>query len=318
MSVVRVVFLGTPEFARHHLQGLLKDEHFHVVGVATQPDRPSGRNMRLTPSPVKQLALEQNIPVITPEKVNDLGVLEQFEKWGAEAAVVVAFGQILPQAFLDLYPQRVVNVHASLLPRWRGAAPIQRAIMAGDTETGVALQVMVKKLDAGDVLGVRKVAITDDMDAVTMHDELKVQGADLLAVEFMDYLRGNLMPVAQDESKVTYAHKIEKSEGQVDWQKSARQLFNEMRGLALGPGVHTYRQGKKLKILKAHPVARPSAATPGQVVEANKDSFTVACGSEALQVFEVQPESKARQLVSEYLKGYPVVQGELFGQHTAK
>ena len=160
-----------------------------MVGVITQPDRPSGRNLKPTPSAVKELALEKNIPVLQPEKVNDFDVLETIKNWKAEAAVVVAFGQILPQKFLDLFPNKVVNVHGSLLPRWRGAAPIQRAIMAGDKETGVSLQVMVKKLDAGDVIGEYKLSISEKINAVELHELLWPLGVQLLNVELMDYLR---------------------------------------------------------------------------------------------------------------------------------
>jgi len=224
VSLIRIAFLGTPEFARFQLESLINDEHFEVVGVISQPDRPSGRKMKLKPSPVKVLAEEHNIPVLTPEKVKD--VLDEIKTWKAEAAIVVAFGQILTQSFLDIFPLRVVNIHGSILPRWRGAAPIQRAIMSGDTDTGVSLQIMIKKLDAGDVLGIREIKISDAVDAVDLHDQMKVLGADLLHIEFMDYLRGHLVGQPQDEKLVTYATKLEKSEGEINWLLSHRVLFN--------------------------------------------------------------------------------------------
>lgn len=314
MSVIRTVFLGTPEIARHCLESLLADEHFKIVGVITQPDRRAGRKMKLTPSPVKELALAHKIPVLTPVNFKDPELLAEIAGWGAEAGVVVAFGQILPQSFLDIYPRQVVNVHTSLLPHWRGAAPIQRSIMAGETETGVSLQVMVKKLDAGDVIGVRRLQVPESMNAVDLHDAMKPLAADLLRVEFMDYLRGNLVPTPQDDSQVTYAHKIDKQEGLIDWRRPAIQILNQMRGLALGPGVYTTRQGKKLKLHRAQVESYSKKTTPGQVIVVDGDSFLVASGVDALRVETVQPESRAQMSVKDYLRGYPIKPGEKLGE----
>ena len=313
MSVIRVAFLGTPDFARFHLEALLADEHFYVVGVVSQPDRPSGRSMKLTPSPVKALALEKSIPVITPEKINDVEVLKEIQSWKAEAVVVVAYGQIVPQKFLDMFPKKVVNVHGSLLPRWRGAAPIQRALMAGDLETGVSLQVMVKKLDAGDVIGEYRLKIPISMDAVELHNELQKLGVQLLHVELMDYLRGHLMPTPQDESKVTYAHKIDKSESLIDWSQPAAAIWNHIRGLALGPGAHTFWQGKKIKIHRARAEAIMHEKKPGTIVSCDAESLTIACGEGVLRVTDLQPESKARMSVRDYLLGHTVKVGDIWG-----
>src|SRR5690606_12427434 len=205
--IIRTVFLGTPDFARAQLEYLAQDPHYEIVGVVTQPDRPAGRHMHLQPSPVKKFALEKGFKVLTPEKMTP-EVIAEVASWRAELAVVVAFGQILPQAFLDLFPKKAVNIHASLLPRWRGAAPIQRAIMAGDKETGVALQVIVKKLDAGDVIGTYRLPITDETDALKLLTDMVPLGQKLLHVDLMDYLRGNISPQPQDDGAVTYAHKI--------------------------------------------------------------------------------------------------------------
>ena len=248
MSKVRVCFLGTPEFAVTSLKALLEDDHFEVVGVVTQPDRPAGRKLQLTPSPVKVLAQSHGLKVLSPESLkNDPAAVAEIKSWAAEVGVVVAFGQILTQEFLDSFPFGCVNVHGSLLPLWRGAAPIQRSIEAGDTETGVALQKVVKKLDAGDIIGIRKVKVPEDMDALQLHDELALLGADLLRVELMDYVRGNLSPVPQDESKVTVAKKIDKAESLLDWTKSAKSLNGKIRGFSYGPGTYTVLGGKKLK-----------------------------------------------------------------------
>ena len=311
MSTVRVVFLGTPKFACASLKLLIEDKHFDVVGVVTQPDRKAGRKMQLKPSPVKELAVSHKLPVISPESINEAEVLKQVEEWNAEAAVVVAFGQILSQKFLDLYPDKVVNVHGSLLPRWRGAAPIQRSIMAGDRETGVALQVMVKKLDAGAVLGVRKITLNDDKSALQLHDELAVLGADLLHVEFMDYLRGNLSPVPQDEELVTFAHKIDKAEGLIDFNEKAIDIHRKVLGLTMGPGTYTFLGGKKHKIHKTLFIDEEAQATPGQIVSI-ADGIKVQCGQGQLEILELQPESRPKMAVSEYLKGYQIEVGQHF------
>ncbi|MEK2690386.1 methionyl-tRNA formyltransferase [Bdellovibrio sp. GT3] len=314
MSKVRVCFLGTPEFAVTSLKALLADNHFEVVGVVTQPDRPAGRKMQLTPSPVKVLALEHGLKVITPESLKkDPEAVAEIRSWGAEVGVVVAFGQILTQDFMDSFKFGCVNVHGSILPRWRGAAPIQRAIEAGDEESGVALQKMVKKLDAGDIIGIRRVKITPEMHALQLHDVLADLGADLLRVELMDYVRGNLAPTPQDESLVTIAPKIDKAESQVDWTKSAKSIDGKVRGFVYGPGTYTLLDGKKLKLHVVRPLPASGAAVPGTVTAVDADSITVATGDGLLKLLEVQPESRNRMKVSDFLKGHALKPGDKIG-----
>ena len=313
MSVVRVLFLGTPEFAIPSLDALLKDEHFEVVGVVTQPDRPAGRQRSLTASPVKQFAQSQGLKVISPETVKDATVLAEIKNFGADAAVVVAFGQILPQDFLDLFTFGAVNIHSSILPRWRGAAPMQRALMAGDTEGGVTLQKIVLALDAGDILGLRKVAIDDAMNAVELHDRLKLLACDLIKIEFMDYIRGHLVGLPQDSNGITYAKKIDKAESEIRWNRSAQDIHNQVRGLALGPQAWTHRAAKKLKILRTKVAGTKSTGVPGAVVAASAGSFSVQCGQGVLEILEVQPESKAAMKVDAFLRGYPTQKGEQLG-----
>lgn len=314
MSKVRVCFLGTPEFAVTSLKALLSDEHFEVVGVVTQPDRPAGRKLQLTPSPVKALAQAHNLKVLAPEslKANPL-MLQEIKTWGAEVAVVVAFGQILTQEFLDSFRFGCVNVHGSVLPRWRGAAPIQRAIEAGDVESGVTLQKMVRKLDAGDIIGIRRVKITPEMNALELHDELARLGAELLQVELMDYVRGNLAPTPQDESQVTLAKKIEKQESQIDWATSAKAIDGKVRGFVYGPGTYTLLQGKKLKLHKVKPVSGITTVAPGTVTSVNDDHFSVATGDGILKIYELQPESRNRMLAQDFLKGHPLKVGDMLG-----
>ena len=316
MSRVRVVFLGTPEFAVAALERMINDDHFEIVGVISQPDRPAGRKMQLKASPVKELALKHGLRVFTPESVNRQEFRDQIAALGAESAAVVAFGQILGQKFLDLFRHGCVNVHGSLLPRWRGAAPIQRALMAGDTKGGVSLQVVVRALDAGPVLGERTIDIDHEINAAELHDKLKELGADLLHVEYMDYLRGQLRPQEQSESGVTYAHKLEKADAKLDFEISAWDFHNRVRGLAMGPAAFVLRPdagaaagaGAMLKIHKTRVVSPTDLhARAGQVLTVTSNSFTVQCTPGVIEILEVQPESRARQSVSDYLRGYPLV-----------
>lgn len=313
MSKIRLLFLGTPEIASYCLDRLLLDPHFEVVGVVTQPDRRSGRNLKLQPSPVKKRALQQGISVLTPEKIGEARVLGEIQNLRAEAAVVIAYGQILPQEFLDLFPRKVVNLHASLLPRWRGAAPIQRAIMAGDEHTGMTLQIVVKKLDAGDILGVRKVPISNEMTSLELHDRLMHLGPELLHLEFMDYLRGNLSGHPQAEDEVTYAKKIDKAEGLINWERSVVDIHNQVRALAMSPGSWTYRDGKVLKIHRTQVHDPELKLAPGMVYQVQPDHLLISCGKGILKILEVQPESRDRLLMKTYLRGYPVSLGEMWG-----
>ncbi len=313
MSRIRTLFLGTPEIARTCLEAMIKDEHFEIVGVVTQPDRPAGRKLQLQPSPVKELVLPLGIPILSPENINVPEVLQQIAALKAECAVVVAFGQILRNEFLAMFPNKVVNVHASILPHLRGAAPIQRALMNGDKETGVSLQVMVRKLDAGPLLGVRRFALTDEMNAYDSYKKCEELGVQLLVVDFMDYMRGNLHAVAQDESKVTLAPKIDKSEAAIDWSRPAETIHNLVRGLAMGPVAQTTRAGKILKIHRTLVVnEQDTAVRPGQLAQVHK-SLIVQCGQGSLELLEIQPESRAKMPVGEYLRGYPVKPGDFFG-----
>jgi methionyl-tRNA formyltransferase len=311
--------MGTPEFAVTSLEALLKDDHFEVVGVVTQPDRPAGRKLQLTPSPVKVLAQAHGLKVIAPEslKANPL-MVDEIRSWGAEVGVVVAFGQILTQDFMNSFKFGCVNVHGSILPRWRGAAPIQRAIEAGDAESGVTLQRMVKKLDAGDIIGIRRVKVSAEMNALELHDELARLGADLLRVELMDYVRGNLAPIPQDETLVTIAKKIEKTESLIDWSASARAIDGKIRGFVYGPGVYTLLQGKKLKLHKAVVMGSGSASgsssvAAGTVTAVHEDDFIVATGDGILKLLEVQPESRNRMMVRDFLKGHDLKVGDVLG-----
>lgn len=297
--------MGTPEFAAASLARLIADDHFEIVAVVSQPDRPAGRKMQLKASPVKELALAHGLTVFTPETVNTDEFREQIRALKPESGAVVAFGQILGQKFLDLFPKGCVNVHGSLLPRWRGAAPIQRSIMEGDAETGVALQIVVRKLDAGPVLGERRLALNDEINALQLHDQLKSLGADLLHVEYMDYLRGNLSPHEQDETSVTIAPKIDKAEAKIDWSRSAREIHNRVRGLQMGPFAFTTLKGQQVKLHTTRIVSESGVAgAPGSVVHNEAGVVRVACGAGVLELVEVQPESRARMPIKDFAQGY--------------
>jgi methionyl-tRNA formyltransferase len=313
MSKVRVVFLGTPDFAVTPLESMAKDEHFEIVQVVSQPDKPRGRNMQVSGSPVKQAAEKLGLPVVTTDNVNTSEFLDFCKNLKADVAVVIAFGQIVSQDFLNLFPYKAVNVHGSLLPRWRGAAPIQRAIQYGDAETGVALQIMVLQLDAGPVLGTRKIPILPEDTSSSIYEKLKKLSCDLLQVELMDYVRGHLTGQKQDESHVVVAKKIKKEEGLIDWGKVGVDVANQVRAFDVWPGSWCVYNGKQLKIITAKPIVRnnPDTEVPGQVFEVEKDFFSVSCGAGGLKVLEVQPEGKAKMDAGSFLRGYPLKKGEI-------
>ena len=314
MSEIRVCFLGTPDFAATALKAVLEDEHFKVVGVVSQPDRPKGRDLKLTASPVKELALKNNLTVLTPESLKKQSeFVEQIKIWKAEVAIVVAFGQILDQTFLDLFPFGCVNVHASLLPRWRGAAPIQRSLEAGDLKSGVCLQKMVLKLDAGDVLGSRDVTLDSEMNSLELHDQLAALGTELLKVELMDYIRGNLTAIPQDEKHVTVAKKIDKTESLLDFKQPAESLHNKVRAFVWGPGVFTHFQKQRLKIHKTKVSTKTFSVGSGTVAEVQEKSFFVQTGTTAIEVLEVQPESKSKMSAQDFISRFKLVAGVQLG-----
>lgn len=313
MNPIKVCFLGTPAFAAVHLKFLLNHPAYKVVGVVTQPDRPTGRKMQLTPSVVKVTALENSLPVLTPENLRkETGVFETIKSWQADVAVVVAFGQILSQEFLDSFKYGAVNIHGSLLPMWRGAAPIQRSLEAGDTEGGVTLQKMVKRLDAGAIIGERKIELGDEMTATELYDRLAVLGCELLETALLDSIKGEVLPVEQDETKVTIAAKIEKSESLLNWKMGAREIHNRVRAFTMGPGTYVMFQGKRLKIHRTRVTIENSTGTPGVIVATDSSGLQVQTGAGQISVLEVQPESKARMPIADFLKATELKKGDLF------
>lgn len=302
---MKIIFAGTPEFAVPTLQMLLDSEH-EVCAVYTQPDRPAGRGRKLHPSPVKELALEAGVPVFQPNTLKTDEDLRQIASLNADLMVVVAYGVILTQAVLDVPHLGCINVHGSLLPRWRGAAPIQRAIMAGDEKTGVTIMRMVRKLDAGDMLHKEECLIGPDDTASDLHDKLAQLGAVGLAKVLEPIKAGTVRAEKQDEALVTYAEKLEKSEAVLDWTQPAEHLARKVRGLNAWPVAQTLYRGEVLRIWRAEAInADTAGAEPGRVRCVNK-TLDVVTGKGVLRLHEVQLPGGKRMDVQAFLNAHDV------------
>lgn len=295
---MRIVFAGTPDFSVPVLQALLDSGH-SVVGVYSQPDRPAGRGRKLIPGPVKQLALQHAVQVFQPVSLRQAEVQRELAELKPDLMVVVAYGLILPQAVLDLPPRGCVNLHASLLPRWRGAAPVQRAILAGDSESGVCLMQMEAGLDSGPVLAEVRTDIRSDDTGGVLHDRLSQLAAELLATHLDDIEQGNLEPRIQDEALVTYAAKLDKSEAGMDWQQDAADLERQVRAFNPWPVAQTLYDGKALRIWDARAI--DGCGTPGSVVAAGKQGIDVACGNGCLRLLEIQMPGARRLSAEDFL-----------------
>ena len=303
---MRAIFAGTPEFAAQALQAIVAAGH-EVPLVLTQPDRPAGRGMSLQPSPVKRLALERGLEVFQPLTLKDAQAQARIAQIAADVMVVAAYGLILPQAVLDLPHYGCLNIHASLLPRWRGAAPIQRALLAGDAETGVCIMQMEAGLDTGPVLLRQAIPIAATDNAATLHDRLAALGAELI-VATLDRLP--LPAEAQPSAGVTYAHKIEKTEALIDWGRDARELDRHIRAFNPFPGAQARFGGQTVKLWQATPVA--GSGEIGQILAVDRDRIVVACGAGALALSELQKAGGKRLPVRDFLAGHPLKAGERF------
>ena len=314
--VISILFFGTPDFAVPALEALAKDPQVTVRAVITQPDKPAGRGGIVTAPPVKRVALSCGIPVFQPQSIRKewhslQGPIEALGPF--DLGVVVAFGQILPREVLSFPRRGCLNIHASLLPRWRGAAPIQRAIEAGDSETGVCLMQMEEGLDTGPVFSRSTTPISSNDTAASMHDKLAQAGAELLMQNLADIVAGNLNALPQPHSGVTYASKISSTECQLDWQLSAHALSLKIRAFAPYPGCFTTWHNRRLKIFQAHEAQPMPSDSPNQeagtVVRASADNLVVTTGSGLLSLDEVQLEGKKRMQIAEFLRGMQVVPG---------
>ena len=323
---MRIIFAGTPPFAAAALDALADAGH-DIALVLTQPDRPAGRGMKLTPSAVKQAALARDLPVYQPISLKTPEAQSDLRAADADVMVVAAYGLILPQAVLDLPRFGCLNIHASLLPRWRGAAPIQRAILAGDTETGITIMQMDAGLDTGAMLAKTVVPIRDSDTAASLHDALAAAGAIAIVAALANY--STLVPVAQDDTQATYAAKLSKDEARLDWMQPADVLARAVRAYNPVPGAWTLLDGEPLKIwaakaymdsgaLKDADSVRTSArderpGEPGEVLRAEADQLVVACGNGALALQEIQPAGSRRMSAAAFLAGRPVLPGTRFG-----
>lgn len=323
---MKIIFAGTPEFAAHALKALLDEasgasnltsanfshQKLEICMVLTQPDRPAGRGMKLQASPVKQLALEHNLNVFQPESLKPAEIQAQVAAVNADVMVVAAYGLIIPTAVLNLFPKGCYNIHASLLPRWRGAAPIHRALLAGDSETGVTIMEVVPKLDAGNMICKGVVPITDADTTQTLHDKLAKMGADLMVQAMCDLATDGALPSEpQDESLVTYAHKLEKSEAAIDWHKSAVEISRQIRAFNPFPVATAQFRGETCRIWFATVSAQKSNAKAGEII-ALEANIHAACGQGVLSISELQMPGGKRLSAQQFIQSQQPKIGEYF------
>ena len=309
---MRIVFMGTPDFAVGSLQALCESGKHEILAVVTQPDRPKGRGNKLLQTPVKEYALAQGLTVYQPQKVKTLEFVELLHGLQPELIVVAAFGQFLSKEILELPKYGCINVHASLLPKYRGAAPIQYAIIKGEKESGVTIMQMDIGMDTGAMLDKVVVPIAENTTMGELHDALREQGAALLLQVIDKIAAGTAVAEPQDDAQATYATLLDRSMEHIDWSKTAQEVHNLIRGFNPAPSTFTkLPNGKSLKIWGSKMTDKSSAAAAGTVIETGKHSFFVACGKGVLEITEVQPESKKRMLAQVFLNGRGVQEGDL-------
>lgn len=304
---MKLIFAGTPQFAAVALKALLDAGH-HIALVLTQPDRPSGRGLKLEPAPVKRLAEVHGIALAQPQNLKDAAVAAQLHALHADAMVVAAYGLILPNSILQIPRLGCLNIHASLLPRWRGAAPIQRAILAGDTETGITIMQMDEGLDTGDILSQQAVPITQEDTGGSLHDRLAMLGGELIVKVLAQPPR----PQTQDQEHATYAAKIDKREARIQWTDSAQQIARQVRAFNPHPGAMTQFNGIDIKFWKARPVEHGSAE-PGMAIEVTLGRLLIACGEGVLEILELQRAGGKRLPTAMFLAGFPIARGKRLG-----
>lgn len=311
MKPLNIIFAGTPDFAARHLQALL-DSHHNVIGVYTQPDRPAGRGKKLTASPVKELALANNIPVYQPGSLRKEPAQQELAALNADIMVVVAYGLILPKVVLDTPRLGCINVHGSILPRWRGAAPIQRALWAGDKTTGVTVMQMDVGLDTGDMLLKTYLPIEDDDTSASLYEKLAEQGPTALLQALEGLANGTLAAEKQDETLANYAEKLSKEEARLDWNKSAKQLWQEVRAFNPWPVSYFEHQGNTIKVWQTQVSQATSNAEPGTIISASKKGIEVVTGDGVLTLLSMQLPGKKPLSVADILNA----RGEWFSPNT--
>lgn len=311
---MKIVFMGTPDFAAGALEALISAGH-DITAAVTQPDKPRGRSNELVPPPVKVCALKHNIPVMQPKRIKQPEAVEELKKYPADVYVVAAFGQILSREILDLPRYGSLNIHASLLPRYRGTSPIQRAIIDGEEKTGITIMQMDEGIDTGDMLYKKETAIGPEDNYETLHDRLTALGGEAIVEALALLEAGKLVPEKQDDSASCYAPLIEKAMGQIDFGSSAVEIDRLIRGMTPWPSAYTAYKGKQLKIWKARPcmTENVSGRQPGEILKVEKDSVTVAAGEGALEILELQLEGKKRMSAHDFLLGVRMAPGEMLG-----
>ncbi|MEK6223333.1 MAG: methionyl-tRNA formyltransferase [Thermodesulfobacteriales bacterium] len=307
---MKIIFMGTPEFAVPSLKALIESDH-DVVAVVAQPDKPKGRGRKLAPPPTKAFAEQHNIPVLQPEKVRTQEFLSQLQNLSPDLICVTAYGKILPKNILELPRCGCVNVHASLLPKYRGAAPINWAIVRGETQSGITTMLMDEGMDTGDILLKKEIQIQDEDDAGSLSEKLSQLGAELLLETISQLQEGKLDPAKQDESLATYAPMLKKSDGEIKWDKPASELWNLIRGMNPWPGTFTTLGNKSLKIFKAKLV--DSEGSPGEVLESDPGVLRVSTGEGALEILELQLEGGKRLDTKSFLAGRKIEKGTILG-----
>jgi methionyl-tRNA formyltransferase len=309
---LKIVFMGTPDYAVPSLRAL-HDSFHEVLAVVTQPDRPKGRGRKLTPPPVKHTAVQYGYPVLQPEKVRTRAFQEQMARLAPDLFIVVAFGQILPQRLLDIPGTGAINVHASLLPRYRGAAPIQWAIINGDHETGVTTMMMDKNMDTGDILLMEKTTIGPDETAADLNDRLSEMGARTLIRTLEKLQNGSLERAPQDHTQATYAPMLKKKDGKIDWSMPAERIECLIRGVTPWPGAYTFSDDMRLKIFKVSVLEREISVPPGTILECFSGELRVATGKSAIAIQEIQGDSGKRLPIDDFLCGCHLPDGTCLG-----
>ncbi|MGT2926001.1 methionyl-tRNA formyltransferase [Streptococcus cuniculipharyngis] len=311
--MTKLIFMGTPDFSATVLQGLLDSQAYEILAVVTQPDRQVGRKKEMKQTPVKKLAQAYGLTCYQPEKLSGSQEMAELMALGADGIVTAAFGQFLPEKLLNAVDFSI-NVHASLLPKYRGGAPIHYALINGDKEVGVTIMEMVKQMDAGDMVAKASIPIQEEDNVGTLFDKLAVVGRDLLLHSLPAYIAGELQPIAQNEEEVTFAPNISPEEEVLDWHKTARELFNQVRGMYPWPVAHTFLAGNRFKIQQL--VEVDSQGQPGQIIEKTKKRLVVATGHGAVSLLRVQPAGKPQMAIGDFLNGLgrDLQVGDYFGK----
>ncbi|MGX7394862.1 methionyl-tRNA formyltransferase [Carnobacterium mobile] len=301
--MTKLIFMGTPDFSVPILEALIAAD-YEIAAVVTQPDRPVGRKKILTPTPVKEAALKHGLLVLQPEKISGSEELAKIIELQPDLLVTAAFGQFLPQKLLDVPTYGAINVHASLLPKYRGGAPVHYALIRGEKETGVTIMYMEKKMDAGAILSQRSLEITEKDDVGTLFKRLSRLGRDLLMDTLPDLLAGKITPIQQDEEKVTYSPNIKAEEEIIEWTKTAKEIDWKVRGMRPWPGAYTFLKDKRLKIWDVTPLEEQTSELPGIIIRIEKEAIFVACGENTvLQLNELQPAGKSKMTAKAFLSG---------------